>query len=240
MKTNSIRTSLFISALMAHVTVAGTLILSEDFTTDTTGNWSFAGESTLTGGEFGGLGYLGASGDSWGFGPHDGLMRWRPEHTGTSSNQATLIWQELDPGVTENASDYTLSTTGIHAGHSATNIYLAIQFEDGSSQWAVSDQSIRTSSGTSAPIAGSWDLSSLTFSSLDFANLLGGHGSGVSASTVLENASGIGIYSRFENRSWMANDGTYVDSFTVIPEPGTLVLVGVALGAGLVFRRRRK
>ena len=33
---------------------------------------------------------------------------------------------------------------------------------------------------------------------------------------------------------------THLDTFAVIPEPGTLMLVGIALGSLLVFRRRRK
>ncbi|MCC5804894.1 MAG: hypothetical protein JJU00_01080 [Opitutales bacterium] len=217
---------------------ATVLVIDEDFTTNTTGNWSFTGESTLDGGEYGNLDYRAAtSGDDWGFGPHDGAMRWRPEHTGISSDQATLIYQIS--GVTENASGYTLETTGIHAGNQFTDIYLAIRYEDGSSQWAVSDQSIRTSSGNSAPVPGSWDLSTLTFSSLDYTNLVAGGGSSVSSSTVLENVSGIGIFSIFEDRNWMADNGTYVDSFTVIPEPRIYAAILGLTALGLILWRRR-
>ena len=239
MKNRTFLSCLSVAILMiAHVPVAGTLLISEDFTTNTTGNWSFAGATTVDTAGF--IAYV-APGTAFNFGPHDGVMRWRPDHTGTSSNQATLIWQELDPGSTEDASGYTFSTTGIHATRAAVDIRLAIQYVDNDiTQWAVSDQSIRTSTGNNqTPVAGNWDLSSMTFSSLDFTDLLAGAGTGIASSTVLGNASGIGVYSRFEGQTWMADHATQIDSFSVIPEPGTLVLLGIALGSLLIFRRRK-
>jgi hypothetical protein len=41
-------------------------------------------------------------------------------------------------------------------------------------------------------------------------------------------------------RASTANSGTMlIDNVGIIPEPGTLALVGVALGSMLLFRRRR-
>ncbi|MCC5849776.1 MAG: PEP-CTERM sorting domain-containing protein [Verrucomicrobia bacterium] len=238
MKTKTTLFTLCLVALMAHVSVMGTLVISEDFTTNTTGNWSFLGESTVD--NAGNIAYHGA-GTSWGYGPHDGVMRWRPNHTGTSSNQASLIFRELASG-TEDASDYTLSTTGIHANNGNVDIRLAIQyFEDDTTKWAVTNQSIRTSSGgNQAPVPGSWDFSIFTFSSLDTNNLLAGGGSSVTTSTVLENATGIGVYSRFSGQQWMADNATQINSITVIPEPGSLLLVVLGFGACVVFLCRRR
>jgi hypothetical protein len=213
------------------------LMIDENFTTNTTSGWSFVGQST-TGNTPGSLAYV-AAGTSFSFGPHDGAMRWRPEHTGTSTDQATLIFRLS--GITENASGFTLSTTGIHARNTPVNIRLAIQyFEDGSAKWAVSDQSIRTSSGTSAPVAGSWDFSTLTFSSLDSGNLLAGPGTAIASSTVLENVTGIGVYSRFLNQQWMADHATQIDSFTVIPEPQTYAAIFGLMAFGFILWRRRR
>lgn len=221
MRTNRVRTSLCILTVwMAQISVAGTLLINEDFLTNSTRNWSFAGDATAE--DAGGIAYVGA-GTHFDYGPHNGVMRWRPNHGGTHANQASLIYRVLDSG-TEDASEYKFSTTGIHAQNSQVEIRLAIRYEDSGTKWALSNESIRTSTGSSAPVPGNWDLSSLTFSALDFNDLLAGPGAAVDTRTVLQNASGIGVYSRFTRQQWQGNRATQINSFTVIPASGVAAL----------------
>ncbi|MCC5839649.1 MAG: PEP-CTERM sorting domain-containing protein [Opitutales bacterium] len=215
---------------------ASIVLIDETFSTNTVSNWTVASASTLT--DAGSVQHISA-GSQFDYGPHDGVMRWRPNHLGTASDQATLIYQIS--GVTENASGFTFSTTGIHAQNNNVAIRLAIQFVDNSvTQWAVSNQSIRTSTGTSAPVPGSWALSSLTFSSLNIGNLNAGPGSALDTATVLENVTGIGVYSRFVNQQWQADRATQIDSFTVIPEPRTYAAIFGLMALGLILYRRRR
>lgn len=221
MKPNTFRIRLCIlTVLIARIPVEGTLLIHEDFSTNSTRNWSFAGDSTVD--DAGGIAHMG-SGTHFDYGPHNGVMRWRPNHTGTHSDQASLIYRVLDSG-TEDASEYTFSTTGIHAQNSRVEIRLAIRYEDAGTKWAISNESIRTSTGTSAPVPGSWELSSLTFSALDFSDLSAGPGAAVDTGTVLQNASGIGVYSRFTRQQWQLNQATQLNAFTVIPASGVMPL----------------
>jgi hypothetical protein len=167
-------------------------------------------------------------------------MRWRPYHQGTASNQASLFSQTF--AGTEDVSAYTFSTGGIHTNRTSDGmtVRFAVQYNDGGSKWAVSDQSIVTSSGTATPVAGSWALSTFTFSALDAGNLLGGIGSSVATATVLQNATGVGIFSSFSGNTWWADRATQIDSIVVaVPEPSTYALLAGFLALGLVVVRRR-
>lgn len=224
------------SALVMATAAQATVSIDYDFTSNTTGDWTFIQESTATG----------AGTNTWGtdtkgnFSGHDGVMRWRPYHEGAASSQASLFSQIF--AGTEDVSAYTFSTDGIHTNRTSDGmtVRFAVQYNDGGSKWAVSDQSIVTSSGTATPVAGSWALSTFTFSALDTGNLLGGIGAPVDQATVLANATGVGIFSSFSSGTWWADRATQIDSIVVaVPEPATYALLAGFMALGGVMLRRR-
>jgi hypothetical protein len=227
------------AGLLGAITAQASISINYDFTSNTTGDWAFVTESTS--GTLGAQEYLTSSTTKGNFTGHDGLMRWRPHHTGTASSQASLFSQVF--AATEDLSAYTFSTTGIHTNRTSDGmtVRFAVQYDDGGIKWAVSDQPIGTSSGTATPVAGTWDLSTFTFSALDAGNLLGGPGSTVTASTVLQNATGVGIFSIFTSGSWWADRATQIDSITVaVPESSTYALLTGFLAIGFVIVKRRR
>ncbi len=221
------------SALLLSLPADGALI-DYDFTdSDQVGEWEFSTESTTDG--VGSQGWVGP-GTQFNFGPHDGVMRWRPHHTDTSGDQAAIGWVDISDAM--DLSGWELQTTGIGANRAAVAVSMLVIYEDnGDARYAVSDDSIRTSTGESSPIPGQWGLDDLTFRSLDPDDLLAGPGAEVDTSSVLANVTGVGYYSAFEGQSWMADHATQIDSFTVIPEPASLALLGLG---GLVLLRRRR
>ncbi|MCC5842627.1 MAG: PEP-CTERM sorting domain-containing protein [Verrucomicrobia bacterium] len=58
-------------------------------------------------------------------------------------------------------------------------------------------------------------------------------------SVTLDNVTGFGIYHERINSTQDRNMQVLEFTVTAIPEPGTLALVGIALGSLLLFRRRR-
>ncbi|MEX2605929.1 MAG: PEP-CTERM sorting domain-containing protein [Kiritimatiellia bacterium] len=83
-----------------------------------------------------------------------------------------------------------------------------------------------------------WSLS--TLSSGTSTGMGGGNATGPVLGSTLTDIIGVGLFAFDDNAPSGTSYNLEIDSFsaTVIPEPGTLALVGLALGALLLFRRR--
>jgi hypothetical protein len=100
---------------------------------------------------------------------------------------------------------------------------------------------------------GAWDLSTgavavdfssgytpLAGDSWDFTALAPGAGSFLASTGNIASTSNDGLWNiTWDTSNWAANGVLGITNVTAIPEPGTLALVGVALGSLLFFRRRR-
>jgi hypothetical protein len=190
-------------------------VIDDRFTINSTGIWNFA--------SYGPLGspteeYVVAGTNTNGLNNHDGALRSRGFHTGTSSTESALHW--LGFGPMRDLSGTSFSTTGIHTPNTGANAWLAIRYGTPTGpKWAVSTQSVRTASTASDPVPGDWKLNSFSWQELDLDNL-NSPGAAVSGSTVLRHALAAGVYARATG-AWLANVMPIIDSFTL--EAGVVV-----------------
>ena len=187
---------------------SGSTLINDAFTSNTSASWTLAAASTLA--TIGTKEYIAPGGTvKGGYSGHNGLLRFKGNHTGTSSTQAGLLYNTFTQ---TDVSQGIFSTTGIHAGSAAT-VRLAIRYMDnGTMKWAISGESIRTSTGTSTPVAGGANLS--TYSWYDLGSDLLTIGTTVNSQTVLNNANGAGVYCKMTG-AWLADVMQQIDSFTL-------------------------
>lgn len=212
----------------SNIAVASTpaVVIDDIFNTNQTSLWDFLGYGTVGNPT---EDYLGAGVTKSGFGGHDGVLRAKGYHVGTSGQQAAINYRSFSR---QDIRGSLFSTTGIHAS-TATTVRLAVRYDNGNGPlWAVSGQSIRTSNTTvTSPIPGSWNLSSFDWYALDTNNLLS-IGSAVDASVVLKYANAIGGYSRTGVGSYQADQMGQYDSMTLsvgVPSPvGNLIGTSVS------------
>lgn len=149
----------------------------------------------------------------------------RGHHQSASSTQSVAHYHTLP--FRENITQATLSTTGINRHNNNHPIVRAlVGYDDGSGmQWAVSNQAIHTTTSGSTnttPVAGSWPLSSFTWSSVDLDNLNSGAGAALSPALVLENARAIGVAHLALTASWQAEIQAEISSLTLVSDRDTL------------------
>lgn len=190
-------------------------IIDDRFTINTIGIWNFN--------SYGPLGnpteeYVKSGTNTNGLTNHDGALRSRGYHTGTSSTESALHWMGFGP--MRDLTGTSFSTTGIHTPNTGANAWLAVRYGTPTGpKWAVSNQSIRTASSASNPVPGDWQLDAFTWQELDLDNL-NTPGAAVTGATVLQHALGVGVYSRATG-AWLANGMPIIDSFTL--EAGVVV-----------------
>jgi len=146
-----------------------------------------------------------------------------------------------------------IQTLSLRIGHGAAanqTRWLVRVDDSGTDKWFVSLQKYQTAAMTVANFAAqnvgiSASFGALTWGALTYDGLINGASTGFAIITDTDPAAvalpsgtvtALGVY------NWNGGgNSTRFDNFsiTAIPEPGTLLLVGVALGGMLLFRRRR-
>ena len=234
-------------------------LIDEKFETDTRADWSGINIAPLTSDYYeylGGQNHQGF-GTSRVYAENDHVMFRGNAFTRHDENGVNVAHSVLFQTFAQTDITNVNLTRSVHyqAGGFPTSIHftrLAIRFNDGSGdRWAIGDLDLWTTKrgvgedpwgieGGNVIADPTTTLVSALATSWTLLDPLANYApaGAISAANVLENANAAGVYFRNEGNNW--DNGYALDQFVLVPEPSTLVLLGISLVSACVFRRRKR
>jgi PKD repeat protein len=192
---------------------AGATVFSDNFATDTVGDWNTRGIDSLDRAVTFSWASSGQSGYDTTALAAPGVLRAVNPHSADTVTLTHIVWRSFP--VTD-LSGGSVQSDGIHSNRVPDESGFIIEYDDGgTTRWAITSIDVHTTSGaTAVATAGSWTIDTFSWRALDWTNPENGGGVVVLPQTVLQNATSFGVYSRATS-FWMRDRALQLASLSL-------------------------